>query len=251
MKRLNFLPLFFLLLLNHAFAQSTGLEAIEKEIKSRAIGGRFTKQMVDLNKDQKDDVIYLYECGEPKCIQVFLNINGQYKEQVNEQFTNYIILETTPKKQIYLRLLHCCGESPYSSMRMFEFNQISAELKENYVLTNKDYVKNTKFLTPLAYQKPTLGKVTFDNYNLRFSPDVNPLKYSFDYGCEEGTNIIAKLKSGSVVQILSELIDKDRTWLFVEVNSSSINGKHNPVDFDFKGQHLRGWISSKKVERQN
>lgn len=247
MKRLLFLSLFLLLQFNHLLAQNVRIEAIEKDIKSKAIGGKFTKKIIDLNHDQKEDIIYFYQCGEPNCIQIFLNINGQYKQLLNEQYTTYILQKTGRDERLHLILKHCCGESPYYSNRVFEFNQASAELKENYVLINKEYVKDSKLLTPLSYHKPASGKITFDNYNMRFSPEINSLKYPFEYGCEDGTNIIAKLKSGAAVQILSELVEKDRTWLFVEVDRYSIKGKHNPVDFDFKDQKLRGWVSNKYV----
>jgi len=55
---------------------------------------------------------------------------------------------------------------------------------------------------------------------------------------------------GSKINILSELIQRDRSWLFIEVDPTFLVGKDHPVSFDFKDQQLRGWISSKYVTRK-
>ncbi|QNK64562.1 hypothetical protein H7F33_08815 [Pedobacter sp. PAMC26386] len=239
---------------NLSFGQTPQLKEIENKIKKDAIGGKFEKQVVDLNNDGKNDIIYLYQCGEPKCIKVLLNIEGVYKEQVAEQCNSYAIRKINNQKLIYLTLTHCCGESPYVSKRVFEFNKTSASLKENYVLTNDEYTGNIALLMPLVYSENSVYvKVIADNYNLRFSPSIQKLekevKNTFVFGVEEGTNIIAKIKLGSTLKVLSELIEKDRTWLFVEVEKNTIGEKNSPIDFDFKGQKLRGWISDKYVTK--
>jgi hypothetical protein len=245
----------FLTFLTQAFGQTSQLDKIESEIKKNAMEGKFDKQIIDLNNDGKDDIIYLYQCGEPKCIKVFLNIRGLYKEQINEQYISFALWNIDNKKMFNLILTHCCGESPYFSNRTFEFNQTSATLKDNYVLTNSEYTEQTNLLTPFSYSTNYFFvKVTLDNYNLRFSPNIEKLKgkakETFTYGCEDGTNIIAKIKIASRIKVLSELIEKDRKWLFVEVEKSMIAEKCNPIDFDFENQKLRGWISDKYVERQ-
>ncbi|RZJ51620.1 MAG: hypothetical protein EOO19_00040 [Chryseobacterium sp.] len=236
--------------------QNSQLDKIEKEIRKNAMEGKFDKQLIDLNNDGNDDVIYSSTCaGDPKCISVYLKVGEIYKEQVNEQCSQYNIWTADDKKLLYLNLYHCCGESPYISNRLFEFNKTNASLKENYVLTNNEYTEDTSLLTPYTYAvNPYYAKVTFDNYNLRFSPSIDKLskrvRETFTYACEDNTNIIAKIKVNSRIKVLAELIEKERIWLFIEIESNSIAGKCNPVNFEFKNQKLRGWVSSKYAERE-
>ncbi|MEA5426969.1 hypothetical protein [Arcicella lustrica] len=251
------LTLFCFTILIQGFGQSSQINKIESEIKKNANDRTFEKQIIDLNNDGKNDIIYLYGCGEPNCITVFLNMDGQYKEQLHEQCNSYVLWNIDNKKMLYVRLTHCCGESPYLSNRVFEFNESSAIIKENYVLTNSSYTENTHLLEPFIYFTNTFFvKVTIDNYNLRFSPSIDKLegkvKETFTYACEDGTNIIAKIKIASKIKVLSEIIEKDRKWLFVEVENNTIAGKEecNPISFEFKNQKLRGWISDKYVTRE-
>lgn len=244
-----------LFIATNIYGQSTKLDNIENEIRANAIGQRFDKQVVDLNNDKIDDYIYLYQCAEPKCIKLFLSIDGELKEQISEMCWGYDLYTIDNKKVLVLTLGDCCGESPYLSKRIFEFNPRKTILKENYVLTNIDYTSSSSLLEPKFYlSNQAFGKVTIADYNLRFSPTTDTLvdseKNNFNYGAEDGTNIIAQIKIGSNINILSELVRKNKTWLFVEVDKKSISGKHNPVHFDFKDQKLRGWISDKYVERQ-
>lgn len=245
----------FLTYFTLAFGQTSQLDKIETEIRKTAYEGRFDKNDLDLNNDGTNDMLYLYQCGEPSCVKVFLNIGGLYKEQVSEQFTAYNLMPDGNKRLLYLRLKHCCGESPYVSNRVFEFGDSSASLKENYVLTNFEYIADTRLLMPTDYLPNAYSvKITADNYNMRFSPSTEKLsgkmKELFTYACEDGTNIIAKIKIGSTIKVLSERVEKNMKWLFVEIEKNTIAGSCNPIDFDFKDQKLRGWVSDEHVEKQ-
>lgn len=127
-------------------------------------------------------------------------------------------------------------------------------LKENYVLTNATYLEESAFLTPKFYiSQPWRATIRIDNYNLRFSPTIENLKgkdkESFTFGCEYGTNIIGKIKINSSIKVLAEYIEKDRKWLFVEVEKNQLSNPNTALDFDFKNQTLRGWISDKYVKK--
>ncbi len=247
-----FLILTFFIFSTITLAQSTSLIKAEKEIQDKALGGEFDKQIIDLNNDDKSDIIYTYQCGEPRCVEVYMNIDGVYKQQIEEQ-GGYKLWQVGNEKRLSLSLYHCCGESPYTSERVFGFNQKTVTLLENYVLTNGMYTESSYLLLPEMYfQQPVFVKNTIDNYNMRFSPTIEKLspegKEIFTYGCEEGTNIIAKIKLGSKIKVLANLIEREPAWLFVEVEKNAIAGECNPIDFDFKDQKLRGWISDKFVE---
>lgn len=252
MKKLLTILLLFIYIQSQA--QTNQLKKIEKFIRDNAMGNKFEKQIIDLNNDQVDDYIYLYQCGEPKCIKVYLNIKGVLKEQISEQCWTNKLSSANNKKKLTLTLAHCCGESPYVSIRSFEFSNSQAVIKDNYVLTNTEYT-GSSMLSPDFYNSQSeTAVINTSDYNLRFSPSTDLLqgeeKETFTYGTSEGTNIIAQIKMGSIINILSELIQKDKTWLFIEVDSVSLIGKNHPVDFNFKDQKLRGWVSSKYVTRK-
>ena len=120
------------------------------------------------------------------------------------------------------------------------------------MLTNNAYTGTTPFITPAKYLlKSYFVTVAIDAYKLRFSPSIAPLTAaeteSFEWACEDSTNIIAKLKNGSRAKVLAELQQEGRRWLFVEVETGALAGDCNPVDFEFAGQKLRGWVSSSFV----
>jgi hypothetical protein len=70
------------------------------------------------------------------------------------------------------------------------------------------------------------------------------------------TNIIATVKAENRLKVLSEVPSEGRTWLYVEVEKKSIENSRI-TDFDAISSfddhpHLpiRGWISSRYVERE-
>lgn len=253
---IKFFKYIFILFFFHVYAQNEVLLNFENNFNKEFGEDReFKKHLIDLNSDGKEDVIYFFNCGEPFCIKIFLSDNDKYKEVLFEQCSNYSLWRTNDKEVILkLELFQCCGESPYFSERKFKFKDLESQLLENFVSINPDYVSNTKWLKPESFLNTSyFVKNTIEDYNLRFSPSIDnldkELKESFQFGCEEGTNIISKIKLNSKIKVLAELIKNDRTWLFVEVESKYLNKKCNPVDFDFDNQSLRGWISNKFVEK--
>jgi hypothetical protein len=235
-------------------AQIDQLQKIEKDIKANAMEHKFDKAIIDLNNDQIDDYIYLYQCGEPKCIKVYLNINGVLKEQITEQCWNYQLFNINNRKILTLTLGHCCGESPYVSIRSFEFNTTRALIKDNYVLTNTAYTGASRLSPPFYNNQPEPAVININNYNLRFSPDTDLLKgdekATFPFGITEGTNIIAQIKMGSKINILSDSFSGTDPGYLSKWIPTFLVGKDHPVSFDFKDQQLRGWISSKYVTRK-
>lgn len=244
-----------LLYSSQLLAQNQQIDKIEQEIRSGAIGGEFEKLSIDLNNDNIPDIIYLYQAAEPKAIEVYLNMDGTYKRMLKEMCSSYSLWQVGDVKKLQLTLYTCCGESPYISKRMFSFKQSQAQLLENYVITNRDYVANAYLLVPEIYLPDTYYvRTTTENYNMRFLPSIDKFREAdsetFSYGCEDGTNIIAKIKIGSQLKVLAELIEKDRTWLFVEMEESAIAEGCNPLNFDFDNQKLRGWVSGKFVKKE-
>ncbi|MBF7092805.1 hypothetical protein IUY40_14815 [Flavobacterium sp. ALJ2] len=78
--------------------------------------GKYQKKLVDLNDDGRTDIINTYKCGEPKCVEVYLNIGNTYKKVVSGVFGISKLQEISSKKQLQLILRHCCVESPQMSL---------------------------------------------------------------------------------------------------------------------------------------
>jgi len=129
----------------------------------------------------------------------------------------------------------------------------------------RKYVKeytDGKILTPPSFlEKPYFVKTLNDNYNLRFSPDMLSFEGSneenFVFTCQPLTNIIAAIKLGSCLKVLSELQGGGCTWLYVEVKETAIKNKCYITDFDsissFRDHHhpsIRGWVSNRYVEKE-
>ena len=75
MRQIISIILFFII--SHSYSQDglkTQIELIEKTIKSNSMSN-FQKLEVDLDNDNDLDYIYLYQCAEPKCVEVYLNVN--------------------------------------------------------------------------------------------------------------------------------------------------------------------------------
>ena len=227
---------------------SKEIELIEKNIKANSATKDFQKLETDLDNDKDLDYIYLYQCSEPKCIEVYLNVNQKLEKVISEFCYDYYLFNNL-KKDLVIKQNHCCGESPYTSNRVFNFYSDKISLKENYVIFNEGY----ELLEPVLYlTSPYNVKVLNNNYNVRFSPNIR--EYSEDesmFSCEPNTNIIGKLKVNSNPKVLSELIRENRIWLFIEIDSESLNSSlcNNPIDYEFKEQKLRGWISNNFVEK--
>lgn len=236
-----------------AFGQSS-LKDLDDKVRKYAQEAldreEYNRVVVDLNNDKDDDVIYSYICGELNCIRVFLNINEQYEEKL---FTFYTFYSLSDTKKLHLYEYGCCGETPFFSNRIYEFNATSAILAENFVETNGDYAKN-KFLTPSNFlNKPYNARILNDDYNLRFSPDMEMFDDDFLFTCETKTNVIAKIRANVIVRVLAEFETKERKWLYVEVEKQSIKDRCRITDFEensvSQNQAIRGWISGNFVER--
>lgn len=224
------------------------IKLIEKRITENSMDG-FKKLEVDVDDDNDLDYIYLYQCGEPKCVEVYLNKRNRLEKVISEFCYIYYLYEDNGKKSITIPQTHCCGESPFTSFRTFNFTKDDIQLKDNYVLFNESYeLLNPKVFLETSYYIKTIN----NDYNVRFSPNIR--KYTQEesmFSCQPNTNIIGKLKKNSRLKVLSTLIKPNRTWLFVEIESKHLNTTicYSPIDYGFKNQKLRAWISNKYTKK--
>lgn len=260
MKNLKFLVIFLFILPKLSIAQSLSEFLKQFDGMSKEIETEIT--VFDLDNDSDMDVVINSQCSENKCLEVYLNIEGNYTRVINEfgsqlfELTNSIEGEAS---KLVLKSLthHCCGESPFGSHRSFIFIKDKVIIVDNYVLYDHDtYNEEDNYrltLTPDQYLLKTYEvKVKVDSYNVRFSADLSPHNSLFT--CSEQTNIIAKLKNGATVKVIGEFKGNDyeeRTWLYVEISKESLYSGEcsSPISYGFDKQKLRGWISNKHVEK--
>ena len=223
----------------------------------------FSVKLIDLDNDNDLDYIFSFGCGEGNCLRVHLNINGNYKKVIDEFGHESFYFTDAIKKQASNLVLnainnHCCGESPFGSNRDFSFTNNKVLVKNNYVSYNHEIYNdedNTRLtLIPDRLLNKTYEvNITLDNYNVRFSADLE--SHNATFTCPEKTNIIAKLNKGTTVKVLGEFKGndyKERTWLYVEIPNKSINSNKcsSPINYGFAEQKLRGWISNKYAEKK-
>lgn len=259
--------IFFMIpLLIVAQNESDSIDAVIKEYKENYANTSedFSIKLIDVDNDHDLDYIFSFGCGEGNCLRVHLNTNGTYKKVIDEfgvVSVDFIDSRNNKASKLTLNSVtnHCCGESPFGSHRDFSFVADEVVLENNYVSYNHEYYNDEDnyrlvLLPGDALEEAYDVRITTDNYNVRFSADLNSHNASFT--CDEQTNIIAKLYKGAVVSVLATYKGNDheeRTWLYVEISNEAINDDvcSSPISYDFEQQKLRGWISNKYVEKSN
>lgn len=224
------------------------ISSIEKQLlKIENKLSKYKKKTIDLDNDGDMDFIYLYQCGEPKCIDIYINVDKKLKKKISETYFEYSLDSLNNK--IHIKHSHCCGESPFVSFRSFKFLEDEINLNANYVIFNE----SNEILLPKGLLKNSyLVEVLKENYNVRFSPNIK--KYQdedSEFSCVANTNIIGKLKRGSIIRVLYELKKEKRTWFFVEIQKLSLKDNlcNSPISFNFENQHLRAWVSAKFLKK--
>ncbi|MDR2823922.1 MAG: hypothetical protein LBB41_01825 [Prevotellaceae bacterium] len=256
MKLTTFLPIAACcLLLSCSFnrnKQTVSPEQAEREMLENANDGEeVKKQSADLNGDGKKDLIYACGYGEMTNIRVFLQTGDGYVESINTGCTSFTLLPAAAGNRQLQLIENSGGESPFTSYRTFIFNGTSARPVENYIVTNDDYTEGRITVPPSLTDEPYCVKTPTD-CNLRFSPDTDVFENSSDIGftLDMHTNIIAIVKAGIRLKVLSELPAGERTWLYVEVEETSLENSQ-VTDFDLissfndhRHPSVRGWISN-------
>lgn len=208
--------------------------------------------VIDINNDGLDDVVFDgMSGGEPREIAIFLN-NGNTFSKI---FTDYqgitkIEIQNGILTKINIKDWGCCANFIVTTKfydveykdGVFEFNQkMSFKYVENTVLPDK-YWSATKTV-----------EILNDNYNLRFSPEIDDK--TIIYLDTEPTfgNTIGKLSKNSFAIALGESTDATgRIWFFValtpefELKESYLYDSKNEMK-----SYKCGWISSRFVDIQN
>lgn len=223
------------------------IDSIEKGIREKTMSD-FEKKIIDIDNDGDDDYLYFYQPAESKYLEVYLNNNSLNLKKVIDEFCYTYSLNNN---KLQVKRNHCCGESPFKSVRKYGLKKDSVFIIENYVLCNNEQ--------ELVEPKNILNKeqiynvrIKTSDYNVRYSPNIKYFKEEDSFfSCEENTNIIGKLKKNSSVKVLSTMKTKERNWLFVEIDEKNLNAEkcQSPITYDYKNQKLRAWISDKLTTR--
>lgn len=249
--------LYFLSLIGYSQSESDITVPLEAELKNQEIA--FEKIVIDLDADGDNDYLYSYQCAEPKCLEVYINRGSNLEKQISEFSFSKRLWKRDGKYILTTALGHCCGESPYTSYRQFEFSKDKALLSCNYVNYSQEYAPLSAIIIPdYLNETPYIVSILREDYNLRYSPEIAVFsdhsddELYFMFTCKSKSNIIGKLRKGANVWVLSELIKEDRTWLYVEASSEDLNFERceSFLDFNFVDQKARGWISARYIRRQ-
>jgi hypothetical protein len=243
------------------FAQGlskSGMEKEEQEMQAACIDGKMEKRTVDVNGDGEEDLLYYYAVGEIHNFRAYIRYKDEYIRKIDILCGNYSIYrdDRTDDTRIRLQEWGCCGENPFFRTWTYKFDGIAVSITENYIETNEEYTEGKKTAPASWLDAPYYVTTLNDNYNLRFSPDMDAFTNEADvwFTCRPNTNIIATVKSGIRLKVLSEQSGEGRTWLYVEVEIDALRDKcDTETDFDKENLPtpvLRGWVSGRYTERE-
>ncbi|TXR53718.1 hypothetical protein [Reinekea thalattae] len=219
-------------------------------------------KLIDFDLDGDLDVAVTILCGESNCVSLYVNVNGLYHEKFSQfgYLTSYNDYKSDLNTKQIRVTSHCCGESPFDSYTTIGFENDSHYLISDYVLYDaRDYyqgdLSNVQFSPTEFLSESYQVEVTFDQYNARFSSDLR--SHTAYFTCEEdkNTNIVAKIKSGAIIDVIAEYKGDDReerTWLYVEIPQQAMYDSYecsNPIYSDFENKKLRAWVSDRNVKK--
>lgn len=203
---------------------------------------------IDLDNDRDLDLVFTgWSGGEPDCVKILINKNGDYKEVfktfqkiTNVQFKNNIL------SSISIHDPGCCAA-------YIEFDEdYTFDVKRDkltYTLTNRTALlypteePKDKFATPINFE------VLNDKYFLRLTPKIDTVDQDFAEDTQPD-NVIAEFKKGTTGTAYAERTDDTgRVWWFVETDSRYKPARSLFYDIDEKPTRLKGWMSSNYLKK--
>ena len=205
---------------------------------------------LDLDHDGDQDLIYTGESGaEPFCVRIFINKADKFIK-VFDEFSNEPKLEFEDGNLKHLTVFQtlCCGENYEEHVEKWKLDVNKDALGK---LKVEDYYVFVEHLDPKSYDTPYTVRITADA-NIRYSPKLNvkvDTIYKDQLNMQE--NIIANVRKDEIVDVLGEFNDENdgRTWLYVEVDQTSLVTIGDWIASDGDSFKIRGWISKKNTEK--
>jgi hypothetical protein len=207
--------------------------------------------VLDINNDSLDDIIFDGRSGgEPREISIYLNKGSSFKNI----FTDYqgitkLEFENGILNKINIKDWGCCAEFIVTN-KCYEVGFQNEEFKFDQKKSFK-YVEKT--ILPDKYWANTKKvKILNDNYNLRYSPQIdNTTEVYFDGEPSYG-NTIGKLVKNSMAIAIAEFTDSTgRVWFFVAIYPEyDVKESYFYDSKDEMKSYKCGWISSRFIEIQ-
>jgi hypothetical protein len=213
---------------------------------------------LDINNDGRDDIFFDGASGgEANMIQIFVDVNGSYKE-VFKDMQGVAKIDWDDKKMAKLYILDwgCCDD-------FAEFEKIYdvSFTNDNIPQFKLVYQAASVYNAPQpanVFDKPFAFEVVNENYNLRAEPvldDTSVQHWNVTPEEEENNkgkgNIIAKLPAGTKGMAVGKKVDNaGREWWYVEIDEDAALRNNAMYENENKlPAKTIGWISSRFVKK--
>lgn len=207
--------------------------------------------VVDINNDGLDDIIFDGSSGgEANEISIFINKSNSF-EKIFTDYQGILSVEFDKGilNKINIKDWGCCAEFIVTT----KFYDVKFRNGEFEFVQKKSfkYLENT-FL-PVTYWNETKKiSVLNDNYNLRFSPQIDDTSEVYYVGEPTYRNKIGKLKNNTKAIAIAESTDTTgRVWFFVAIYPEF--DVSESYFYNYKDEiksYKCGWISSRFIEIQ-
>jgi hypothetical protein len=205
---------------------------------------------IDLDDDGDLDLLFDgWSGGEPMCIRIFNNKNGEY----NEVFTAYQKITDLTFEDNKLSKLSVYDPGCCASYIEFDEDYEFMLHKDTFQYT---LVNRTAFLFPTEKPVEFLPdvidfEVQNEPYYLRLTPNIDTAAQVFAEDLQSG-NIIATFRKGTKGKAYAEKSDNTgRVWWFVEIDAADKPIHSFFYDIDEKPTRLKGWMSSNYLKKVN
>lgn len=205
--------------------------------------------VLDINNDGLDDIIFDGESGgEPREISIYLNEGGSF----HKIFSDYQGIAELEFKNGVLNRLNikdwgCCAEF-INTIKFYEVEFKNGDFKFDQKKSFK-YVHTT--ILPDNYWVNTKSvKILNDNYNLRYSPQIDEKTEVYFEGEPTFGNTIGKLnKNSKAIAIADQTDSTGRVWFFVAIYPEYDLKESYLYDSTYEMKSYKcGWVSSKFIE---
>lgn len=206
--------------------------------------------VVDLNGDNKDDLIYVGESGgEPQEIAFIQNTNNGFKVIFKEQQEiTRLLFDKKKIKEIYVTDKGCCASNMiFNKIYQVNWDSKAPEFKRTYFSGHDQHTYMPQKYLEASYKIEVLN----DNYKMRFKPIIDDTCTTYRGGEPLKGNTIATLNKGTTGRaIASQKDNTGRLWLLVELSSDHTIKSDVFYDDNEKDRSAKlGWISSRYVKR--
>lgn len=225
-----------------------------KEFNDLIENGLYTREsllndlhVIDLNGDGQNDIVFDgLSGGEPHRIAIYINERATFLK-VFEDYQKILKIEFQSDKlnKIWIENRGCCGD-PMVQLKTYKVSYDNSVPKFEEIVQSR-YFNDCSAIRPKEkFEDVIKFEVTNDNYNIRFSPEINnENEYCWD---QITGNILGSLTKGQKGFALGEFIDETgRTWWFSAFPPDTNIENSFYYNHGISKDWALGWISSRYV----